>query len=127
MNCRWQPLGLSLFSLLAILPATGQCQSKATPLQLRLATTSVNPTATPLMTPRHAELRAHAELPSGAKRPHVFHEARPTLSQRALQSLLQNASEEEPTVSDQSGETFRFERQGNAGRNISQGYKHMCA
>lgn len=127
MICRSSALGFSLLSLLAITPATGQCQSKATPLQLRLGAATVGPVATPLATHRHAELRASVDLPANARRQHVFHEARPSLSQRALQSLLQNASEEESTVSPQAGETFRFERTGNAGRTISQGYKRMCA
>ena len=76
--------------------------------------------------PRNTELRVMADAPVPGKRAHVFHEARPSRSQRALQGLLANASEDEPSVADQSGENFRFERRGNAGRNISQGYKRMC-
>lgn len=127
MMCRCSAIGLSLLSLLAIMPATAFGQSKATPLQLKLSTPSVTAASMPLAAPRRAELHAAAEFPAGGKRAHVFHEARPSLSQRALQSLLQNASEEESAVSGQPGETFRFERSGNAGRNISQGYKRMCA
>jgi hypothetical protein len=118
-------------SLLAIAPSTTFAQSKAAPLQLKLgasnATVPATPLAMPLATPRHAELHAVADSPATGKRTHVFHEARPSLSQRAFQSLLENAAEDEPATGDEAGETFRFERRGNAGRNISQGYKRMCA
>ena len=67
-----------------------------------------------------------ADAPVSRKRAHVLHENRPSRGQLALQGLLANASEDEPSVIDQPGENFRFERSGNAGRNISQGYKRMC-
>jgi hypothetical protein len=126
MGCRWNSVGLSLLSLLAIAPATAWCESKPAPLQLKLGVSSVTASTMPLAAPRAAELRSAVDLPTG-RRGHVFHEAKPSLSQRALQSLLANADEEESAVGSQAGDTFRFERRGNAGRNISQGYKRMCA
>jgi hypothetical protein len=51
---------------------------------------------------------------------------RDSVGQRALQGMLE-ASESAPMpVADQEAATFRFRKQGNAGRDIQQGYKDMC-
>lgn len=113
-------------ALLALVPASALCQSKPAPLQLKLGAATTG-AATPLPATRHAELRAPVAVAPMGKRAHVFHQTRPSLSQRALQSLLENADRETPAAGEAAGETFRFERQGSAARDISQGYKRMCA
>jgi hypothetical protein len=51
---------------------------------------------------------------------------RESVGQRALQGMLE-ASESAPLpAAEQEAATFRFRKQGNAGRDIQQGYKDMC-
>ena len=49
-----------------------------------------------------------------------------SLGQRALQSMLASSEAAPMPVADQESATFKFRRQGNAGRDIKEGYKDMC-
>jgi hypothetical protein len=121
MNCRCNAVGLSLLALLALAPGAAWCQAKpASPLQLKFPASAG--TAAP------ASL-AHSHpitVANGVRRGPRFQQAEPSLSQRALQSLLDNADIESPAATAQDGATFRFERRGSAGRDLSQSYKAMC-
>ena len=122
MNCRSNAVGLSLMAILALAPATAWCQAKpASPLLLKFPATSV--TATPASLARSHPIT----IVNGVRRGPRFQQVEPSLSQRALQSLLENADVESPAATAQDGATFRFERRGSAGRDLSQGYKAMCA
>lgn len=124
MNCRCHAVGLSLMAMLALAlaPATALCQSKsASPLQLKFPTASGTTAAPASLTRSHP-----ITVANGARRGPRFQQAEPSLSQRALQSLLDNADVESPAATGQDGATFRFERRGSAGRDLSQGYKAMC-
>jgi hypothetical protein len=52
--------------------------------------------------------------------------APPSVGQRALEGMLASAESAPMPVAEQESATFRFRRQGNAGRDIQQGYKDMC-
>jgi len=122
MNCRRQAIGLSLMALLALAPEAVLAQSKpASPLQLKFPTAS-SATAAPASLARPHPIT----VANGARRGPRFQQAEPSLSQRALQSLLDNAELESPAVAVPDGATFRFDRRGSAGRDLSQGYKAMC-
>lgn len=107
--------------MLALAPASAWCQTKpASPLQLKFPTSSGTAAPASLARPHPVTVA------NSARRGPRFQQAEPSLSQRALQSLLDNADVEPPTVAAQEGATFRFERRGSAGRDLSQGYKAMC-
>jgi hypothetical protein len=50
----------------------------------------------------------------------------PSVGQRALEGMLASAEAAPMPVAEQENATFRFRKQGNAGRDIQQGYKDMC-
>lgn len=121
MNCRYHAVGLSLMAALALGPESAWCQSKAeSPLKLKIAAGS-SPAA-PASRARSQSLT----LGNGVRRGPRFQQAEPSLSQRALQSLLDNAEVEPQAVAGPDGAAFRFERSGSAGRDLSQNYKAMC-
>ena len=122
MSCRCNAVGLSLVVVLTLAPGVALCRSKsASPLQLEFPTaSSSNAAPASLARPRPTIVA------NGARRGPRFQQAELTLSERALQSLLDNADVESPAAIAQDGETFRFERRGSAGRGLSQGYKAMC-
>ncbi len=108
-------------AILALAPVSAWCQSKpASPLQLKIPAGSV--TAAPASLAHSQPITAA----SGARRGPRFQQAEPSLSQRAMQSLLENADVEPPAVAGQDESTFRFERRGSAGRDLYKGYKAMC-
>lgn len=122
MNCRCKAVGLSLIAFFALAPATALCQAKsASTLQLAF------PTASGVTAPPASLARPHPITASnGARRGPRFQQAEPSLSERALQSLLDNADVEAPAATGPEGASFRFERRGSAGRGLSQGYKALC-
>ncbi len=122
MNCRCNAVGLSLLAMLALAPGAAFCQSKpASPLQLKFPTASGTTAA-----PASLAHRQPITVANGARRGPRFQQAEPSLSQRALQSLLDTADAETPAAAGADEATFRFERRGSAGRELSQGYKAMC-
>jgi len=87
------------------------------PLQLKLATA---PTSAPRML-HDPGTRADAA------RPARFRVKEASLGERAITSLLEDADKQadmSPAPAD--GASFRFNRRGNAGRAIAQGYNNMC-
>ncbi len=122
MNCRCHAVGLSILAMLALAPEAAWCQAKPAPV-LQLKFPAASGTAAPASLTRSHPIT----VANGAHRGPRFQQAEPSLSQRALQSLLDNADVEAPAVAAQDGATFRFERRGSAGRELSQGYKAMCA
>lgn len=121
MNCRYHAVGLSLMAILALAPEFAWCQSGAVP-PLKLKIPAASSTAAPASLARSQPVT----VASGVRRGPRFQQAEPSLSQRALQSLLDNADVEPQAVAGQDGADFRFERSGSAGRELSQGYKAMC-
>lgn len=122
MNCWRNAVGLSLLAMLALVPGAAFGQSKpASQLQLKFPTAS-GTTAAPA-----SLVRSHPiTVANGARRGPRFQQAEPSLSQRALQSLLDNAELESAPATGPDGAAFRFERRGSAGRDVSRGYKAMC-
>ena len=85
------------------------------PLQLKLSSTPA------VAAPARIQPTASTRAPRGPR----FRTVDPSLGERALASLLDNADEQamSPTAD---GATFRFKRRGNAGRDIAQGYNNLC-
>ena len=106
---------------LALVSESAYCQAKpAEPLKLKFNTTS-SLAAQPMQT-RPNPITASSSVRRGPR----FQQAPPSLSQRALQSLLDNAELDSATDKASDESLFRFERRGSAGRDLSQGYKAMC-
>lgn len=129
MSCRCAAVGLSLLGLLSLAPGLANCSEPgARPLQLRLAASS----------PPVAQGNAGSELRASTERPHSsasqraprFAQAIPSLRQRALQSVLaapEQSPDDAAASAGQAEARFRFEHQGSAFRNLSRGYRDMCA
>lgn len=123
MNCRCHSVGLALMGMLALVSESAFCQSKPVePLKLKFTTNSASSVmAQPIVA------RANSSNPANSvRRSPRFQQAPPSLSQRALQSLLDNAEQDSATDKPSDESMFRFERRGSAGRDLSQGYKAMC-
>lgn len=121
MNWCCHAVGLSLFAALALAPESAWCQSRAQlPLKLKIAAGSSTAAPASLARPQFLTVG------NGVRRGPRFQQAEPSLSQRALQSLLDNADAEPQAVAGQDGAAFQFERSGSAGRDLSQNYKAMC-
>jgi len=121
MNCRCRAVGLALVGMLGLVSESAFCQSKAAePLKLKFNKASS-------VTAQPASVRANpTSVANPLRRGPRFQQAPPSLSERALQSLLDTA-EQESTADKPSDEAmFRFERRGSAGRDLSQSYKAMC-
>jgi hypothetical protein len=109
-------IALSLSTLLACGCAGAYAAepSAKRPLQLKLASAPA------------PQAMARSASP-GAARATRFRVAEPSLGERALSSLLDDAHDQaELTPAPADGATFRFRRQGHAGRDIAQGYNNMC-
>lgn len=110
-------------TVFALVSESAFCQSKAVePLKLKL-----NSNAASSVTAKPTIARASSSNPgnSGRRGPR-FQQAPPSLSQRALQSLLDSAEQDSASDGTSDESLFRFERRGSAGRDLSQGYKAMC-
>ena len=89
------------------------------PLQLKLA--SAPAPALALASP------TAPRQPAGSRRAEHFRLAEPSLGERALTSLLDDAdaqAQRSPGPAD--GASFQFKRRGNAGRDLARGYNDMC-
>ena len=108
-------------AVFALAPGSAFCQAKlAEPLKLKFNTASAS-TASPTVA-RASAGNANNTLRRGPR----FQQVQPSLSQRALQSLLDNAELDPATDKPSDQAMFRFERRGSAGRELSQGYKALC-
>lgn len=121
MNCRCHAVGLSLMAMLALAPESAWCQAKPE-LSLKLKMPAASGTAAPAAFARSQPIT----VANGVRRGPRFQQVEPSLSQRALESLLDNADVEPQAVAGQDGSAFRFDRRGSAGHDLSQGYKAMC-
>ena len=104
-------VGYALVVLLAIAPASVLAADKNPPLKLKLNSSSASAPIRSARTPR---------------RPARFQQATPSLSQRALQSLLLDADEDAAVAAGDNSAQFRFKRRGDAGRDLAAGYNTMC-
>ena len=104
-------VGFAVVAWLVIAPARSFAADKNAPLKLKLSASSVN-----------APLRSNR----GARRPARFQQALPSLSQRALQSLLQDADDDATLATPGNNAQFRFKRRGDAGRDLAAGYNSVC-
>lgn len=104
-------VGLALIALLAIASAPSSAADKNAPLKLKLSSTTAT---APVRSARNA------------RRPARFQQAAPSLSQRALQSLLQDADEDSGMAANSNNAQFRFKRRGDAGRDLAAGYNAVC-
>jgi hypothetical protein len=111
MDRSLQALGCALLAWLAFAPAPLLAADKPSPLKLKL---SANSAMAPLRTARNP------------RRPARFQTVAPSLSQRALQSLLQDANDEATPAAASNNAQFRFKRRGDAGRDLAAGYNAMC-
>lgn len=107
-------VGFALATLLAAAPVCCLAADKNAPLKLKLNTSSISAAAAPARGNR------------GARRPARFQQAPPSLSQRALQSLLQDAEDDAALSAGGNSAQFRFKRRGNAGRDLAAGYNAVC-
>lgn len=111
MDGRVRSVGFALLASMALAPACALAADKSSTLKLGLSSTA---TAVPA---RHSRVM---------RRSPRFQQATPSLSQRALQSLLRDADEDAALVSSGNGAQFQFKRQGDAGREIAAGYNSVC-
>jgi len=127
MGFRCQALSLSLTVLLtgahdavaADLPPPPPSAAPVAraPLQLRLDAGTVQPLSQP---PRRQVSGSSAD-----RRGPRFQQNPPSLSEQALQSLLDDADRAAHAPAGATTATFTFKRRGNAGRDIAQGYNNM--
>lgn len=112
-------------ALLALVSESAFCQTKSTePLKLKFnSASSIASHAMPARASNNGTITGNAI--AGRRGPR-FQQAPPSLSQRALQSLLDNAEQDSGPAGSADEAMFRFERRGSAGRDLSQGYKAMC-
>ena len=110
-------VGFALATLLAAAPACVLGADKNAPLKLKLTSISAS-----------APVAASASVRGNrnARRPARFQQAPPTLSQRALQSLLQDAEDDAALSANGNNAQFRFKRRGDAGRDLAAGYNSVC-
>lgn len=130
MYSRCAAVGLSLIGLLSLLPGRASCSViDERPLQLGFASS---------FSPPARASKAQPELRAGVSRAGASNGRRlagltgteNSLRERALQSVFnapEMSLEESPATMEQSADLFRFERQGSAFRDISRGYKDVCA
>jgi hypothetical protein len=112
MDRSLQTAGFALLAWLAFAPAPSFAADKPTPLKLKLSASSA---PAPLRTVRNPRRPAH------------FQQATPSLSQRAMQSLLQDADDDAASAPAAGGNAkFRFKRRGDAGRDLAASYNSMC-
>jgi hypothetical protein len=111
MDRSLQAVGCALLAWLAFAPAPLLAADKPSPLKLKLNSSSA---MAPLRTARNPRRPAH------------FQTAPPSLSQRALQSLLQDADDDAAPAATGNGAQFRFKHRGDAGRDIAAGYNSVC-
>ena len=111
MDRSLQAVGFALVALLALAPACSFASDKNQPLKLKLSSSAAT-----------APVRSNRN----ARRPARFQQAAPSLSQRALQSLLQDADDTAELASSGNNAQFRFKRRGDAGRDIAAGYNSVC-
>ena len=104
-------VAMALVVLLASAPAFALAADKNPPLKLKLNSST-------------SSMPVRGNRP--ARRPARFQQAVPSLSQRALQSLLQDADEDAALAGGDNSAQFRFKRRGNAGRDLAAGYNAMC-
>jgi hypothetical protein len=126
MNCRSAAIGWSLLGLLALTPSLASAdESGAKPLRLALATVP----AAPVQARNQAQLRPDLGRTGAGHRAARLDQRDPSLGQRALLSVLDEAEtvDAELAQAGSGGGRFQFERRGSAGRDISRGYKDMCA
>ena len=107
-------VGFALASLLAAAPACCLAGDNNAPLKLKLNTSTISTVSAPARSNR------------SARRPARFQQALPSLSQRALQSLLQDAEADAAMNAGGNGAQFRFKRRGDAGRDLAAGYNAVC-
>lgn len=128
MNCRCAVLGFSLLGAMCLVPQTarGSDQPGKRPLQLGLAAS-----AAPVRKLERVAAATNRARPD-ARHGRRFFAAEPSLQEKAFQSLL--AGTEQDDLGNESGNQaanpearFRFERQGSAVRQLSSGYRNLCA
>jgi hypothetical protein len=128
MSCRWALIGLSMIGFLSLAPDRAAFADIGNrPLQLRLA-------AQPLPVAQGnalAGLRtSNLNTPAGNRHAARFNQAEASLSQRALQSIVDPPEQDFDEIAKTSGQgtaQFRFERQKPVYRDLQRGYKDMCA
>jgi hypothetical protein len=109
-------IALSLSTLLACGCGAALAADPAAkrPLQLKLASAPAT--------------QSLVHVPTAApSRPARFRVREASLGERALSSLLDDADTQATTSTSQAdGASFRFNRRGNAGRDLAQGYNNVC-
>jgi hypothetical protein len=120
-------IGWSLLGLLSLAPCLAVAgDTNARPLRLALAAPPSS-----LGKSRPAELHSdHNRTGTGNSRAAArLAERDPSLGQRALLSVLDAPEPGSDDLPDASapGDRFKFERRGSAGRDLSRGYRDMCA
>lgn len=111
MDRSLQALGCALLAWLAFFPAASLAADKPSPLKLKLGSGSA---ITPLRVARNPRRPAH------------FQQGTPGLSQRALQSLLQDADADAAPAAAGKNAQFQFKHRGDAGRDLAAGYHSVC-
>ncbi len=111
MDRRIHVAGFALVTCLAFAPAISFAVDKTAPLKLKLSSSAIS---APLRSSRNPH------------RPAPFQQAQPSLSQRALQSLLLDADNANAAIGGERNERFRFQRRGDAGRDLAAGYNSVC-
>lgn len=124
MKHRVAIVGLSFIAVccLACPPASAADRARA-PLQL----TFIAPAAAKTRAPAHVRMSASSNSREGRL---VTARDQLPLRERALQSVLAGSemvSDDEADLSGTAENRFRFEKKGNAARDLSRGYRDMCA
>ena len=117
--CRAIVVSLSTLLACGCMRAVAADVAAKPPLQLKLASAPAAP----------AQVLQHSAMAPTMRsaRATRFRVKEPSLGERALSSLLDDADHQaasSPVATD--GASFRFNRRGNAGRAIAQGYNNMC-
>ena len=131
MDCRTLAIGWSLFGLLASLPGIATA-ADGRPLRLGLnSVASSFPHTRDLSSLASSESGPAGHMPVRAERqpPRDGNERDAPLGRRALQSVFEapDPDNEDVARQPQLNERFRFERRGNAGRDLARGYRDVCA
>lgn len=125
MNRRCAAFGFSLLGSL-LFGAPAFAGDGAPPLQLKLASAPAA-MGKPM---RIATANTSSRRQPGSRQDRRLDAAEASLHERALQSMLAGGSapdESTSTAIADSEAQFRFERQGSAFRDLSRGYKNLCA